>query len=352
MHLNNKYHRFMKIAFIIYPEVVVTNRSNGVRSQAITWGEGLRSKGHDVVYINNWDNYDWNNFDVIHFFGMGDWVYSVAKRISKINPNIIFSPIVDPDLHPNYLKYFFKYILSKIFSNKINFNSNNYAYSQVLSIFKVINVRSIAEKNYLETVYHIESNKIRITPLAFDDKLLNISFDYDNKENFCLHISSIYQKRKNVIRLIEAAKKYDFNLVLAGNTGSSEQFSVIREAIGNAKNIKVLGFISEEEKYSLYKRAKVFSLPSIQEGVGIVALDAALLGCEIVISNIPGPKEYYKGRCMEVNPLSIDEIGQAVESFLSDKKKYQPELSAMIRNNYSSASIIEKLEIMYDYATR
>lgn len=342
----------MKIAFIIYPDVVVSNRSNGVRSQAFTWGEGLKSKGHNVVYVNNWSNYDWKEFDIIHFFGMGDWVYSVAKRISKINPNIIFSPIVDPDLHPNYLKYSFKYHLSKLLLNKINFNSNNYAYSQVLSIFKILNVRSLAEKDYLVKVYHIDSTKIHITPLAFDDNLLNISFNYEKKENFCLHISSIWQKRKNVIRLVEAAKNYAFNLVLAGNMGTPEQFSGIRAAIGNAKNIKVLGFISEEEKYNLYKRAKVFSLPSIQEGVGIVALDAALLGCEIVISDIPGPKEYYKGRCIAVNPLSVDEIGQAVVSFLSSEKKYQPNLSATIRENYSSVSIIKNLETMYDYVVK
>lgn len=46
------------------------------------------------------------------------------------------------------------------------------------------------------------------------------------------------------------------------------------------------------------------------EGVGIVAVDAAIYGCEIVITNIGGPKEYYDNMAYTVNPYNIDDIGK------------------------------------------
>ena len=151
-----------------------------------------------------------------------------------------------------------------------------------------------------------------------------------------------------MIRLIEAAKKYNFKLVLAGNKGTDEQFRPIKEAICGCGNIEILGYISEEEKIDLYKRAKVFALPSLYEGVGIVAVDAAYFGCEIVITNIPGPKEYYDGQCLEVNPLNVDMIGEAVTSFLNEKNRYQPLLSKHIEENYSGKKIVRKLIQLYN----
>ena len=48
----------MKIAYILTPHAAV-DKSNGIRSQAMTWAEALRWKGHQVDYINPWEHYDW-----------------------------------------------------------------------------------------------------------------------------------------------------------------------------------------------------------------------------------------------------------------------------------------------------
>ena len=51
----------MKIAYIIYPFVIYSNKSNGIRSQAITWANMLIAHGHQVDLINNRGDYDWRN---------------------------------------------------------------------------------------------------------------------------------------------------------------------------------------------------------------------------------------------------------------------------------------------------
>ena len=325
----------MKIAYIIYPAVIISNRSNGIRSQAETWAELLRHEGVDVDLVNNWGNYNWKEYDVIHLFGGGAWIFSIVKRLSAINPKICWSPICDP-----VKKSFIKQLKSWI-------KRDNYlSHIKNESFVKTVLTRSHFESDYLNIKFNVPKDRMALVPLSYSNYCL--PYDKCDKEDFCLHISSIYQPRKNVLRLIEAAKKYNFNLVLAGNKGSEEQFEPIRKAIGSNRNINVLGFVSEEEKINLYRRAKVFALPSVSEGVGIVAVDAAYYRCEIVITNILGPKEYYAGQCLEVNPLDVDAIGAAVTSFIKNEVSFQPQLANYVEKKYAGKTIVKKLISVYN----
>lgn len=333
----------MKIAFIIYPDVIISNRSNGIRSQAETWAELLRNEGVDVDLVNNWENYNWKEYDAIHLFGAGRWIFSFVKRLSAINSKICWSPIYDPGNNPS--------IKDKIISYMGVFLNGIIKWNYLYQIRKELHVKKVLTRSHFETVYfnkifHVPNERLELIPLSYSNYC--VSYEKCEKEDFCLHISSIYQPRKNVVRLIEAAKKYNFKLVLAGNKGSDEQFKPIRDAIGSNSDILILGFVSEEEKIDLYKRAKVFALPSITEGVGIVAVDAAFYGCEIVITDIPGPKEYYQGQCIEVNPLEVDAIGSAITSFINEDVKFQPQLGEFIEKEYAGKRIAQKLINVYD----
>ena len=115
-------------------------------------------------------------------------------------------------------------------------------------------------------------------------------------------------------------------------TGEKEEKKII-SLIGSTKNIEYLGEVNEEELVSLYKRAKVFALPSLREGVGMAALEAAAYGCEIVLTCVGAPKEYYEGRALLVNPQSINEIGAAIIKAIN-KGYSQPELKSYIEKFY------------------
>lgn len=329
----------MKIAYILYPEVIVSNRSNGIRSQAEDWASFLETAGHQVDRISNWGDYNWKEYDVIHFFGLGEWVIDVATKIKHLNENLYFSPIVDPSWSFSARKEKIKRLISKL--SCYRYKTNTQKGIPCFTAFKRVLVRSNAEKDFIMQYYNVPISKISLVPLSYSSSCR----DYipGKKDNFCLHISSIYQPRKNVLNLVQAAKKYGFNLVLAGNCGSESQFKPLKQAIGQATNIKVLGYISEDEKIALYNKAKVFALPSKMEGVGIVALDAAYFGCEIAITNIDGPKEYYNGMCLTIHPDNIDDIGIAIMKLLNGDVVYQPELRDFIVKKYSSHSITKTL---------
>ena len=176
----------------------------------------------------------------------------------------------------------------------------------------------------IKKLFDVPEEVIAKVPLSYSH-ILKYEENLPPKEDFVFHMSLFTQPRKNALRLVQAAQKYKFKLKIAGNPGTKEAYQEFMKAINNAPNIEVLGFISEEEKLDLYKRAKVFALPSISEGVGIVAVDAALYGADIVVTNIGGSKEYYNGMAEIVNPYSVDEIGQACLRLLSEKT-YQPKL--------------------------
>lgn len=328
----------MKIGYVIGPNTALSGSSNGIRSQALIWKKGMEHLGHDIDLIDCWGDYRWEQYDLIHIFGRGLWLIDFVPALAKKNPNIVFSPIIDSIQKPFYYK------LSTLLGiEKLRIYSLTYGVKRILKHFKGVFVRSDYEGHYLTYALGLPKEKLFKVPISISSDIQAANY---SKEDFCLHVSSIYQGRKNVIRLVQAAKKYDFKLVLAGSTGNEKEFLPLKKEINNASNIKVLGFVSDDELVDLYKRAKVFALPSICEGVGIVALDAAAYGCEIVITKIGGPKEYYNGLAEVVNPYSVDEIGTAVTKLLNGKGN-QPELRNFVLNNNSSHETILALNKTY-----
>lgn len=323
----------MKIAYIFCP-IPVHGHRNGIISQCLTWAEGLRKFGHQVDMITCWEDYDWTSYDVIHLFGStGTWFYALIHELLDYNKNIVWSPICD-DTTSTQKQRLKTYIGSK----SLHLFSLPYIRSKAYKLPIVVFARSRYEKDYLVNGYGAKENIFEIVPLGLS---YNDRYNKIKKEDFCFHLSSLYQSRKNVVRLIKAARRYNFNLVLAGTMGTEEEFQPLKEAIGDADNIKVLGRISEEKKKELYIRAKVFALPSVSEGVGIVALDAAHYGCDIVLTNFGGPKEYYNGMAEIVDPYDIDSIGKGVIKMMNSTN--QPKLKEWVDNEFSADRITEKL---------
>lgn len=323
----------------MYPGACYMGAGDGSKMQAEIWAKELERKGHTVDRINPWEHYDWKNYDVVHVFGFGLWNYDIIHWGSGINQNFVFSPIIDTNTP------MWKYKLATHFGcKKLRLFSQNYALRQLKQDIKLFFARTEYEADYLRQGYGISEDKIAIVPLSYREINYNPSI---KKEPFCLFTGTMTQPRKNVPRLIEAAKKYGFNLKLVGNKGNAESEAKLRAQIGDANNIEILGFVSDEELNLLYNRAKVFALPSINEGVGLAALEAAICGCNIVITNLGGPKEYYEKESAElVNPYDVDDIGKAILRALENHHA-QPQLRNTLINKYNVSTCVDKLVAYY-----
>ena len=325
----------MKIAYIMYPGACYMGAGDGSKMQAEIWINELRQKGHEIDRISPWGHYNWKSYDIIHVFGFGLWNYDIIHWGSGLNPNFVFSPIIDSNTP------IWKYRMASHFGcQRLRLFSQNYALRKLRTDIKLFFARSEYEAKYLREGYGIDNEKIAIVPLSYRNDHYDASI---KKEPFCLFAGTMTQPRKNVPRLIMAAKKYGFALKLVGNKGNARSEAALKALIGEATNIEILGLVNDEELISLYNRAKVFALPSINEGVGLVALEAAIHGCNVVVTNLGGPKEYYEeGTALLVNPYDIDDIGQAVIIALEDNTS-QPALRERIMQKYSASSCVDLL---------
>ena len=327
----------MRIAYIICPGAVMLGNSNGIRAQALKWAEVLRTHGNDVTLIDSWGDYRWTDFDVIHVFGgFSDlcWYLDLRRR----NPNLCFSPIWDSNKSVRLLRLL----------RKISFPGVHHPivqYVNCLQAFKGVFVRSSYESSIFREAFDVPAGQLHLVPLGYEvDPGARMNED---REDVCFHVSTLYQPRKNVLRLVEAAKRYGFRLVLAGCHGTDDEFAPIAASVAGAPNVEVRGFLPSEEVVRQYRKSRVFALPSLEEGVGLVALNAAVLGANVVITNRGGPKDYFGKWGRPVDPLSVDAIGQSVVAAMQDRSS-QPALRNYLIANYSPDAIAAKLTSAYE----
>lgn len=325
----------MKIAIIKPTETI--SPTGGVKVQGEMWKQGLEQLGHSVNLVGNWDNVDWKSFDIILFIQFGGILRGMVNALYPINSNLVIAPIIDT----NFSVFQFKLICRYFGNTRIKLSNIFHDFYSVKDKFKLYLVRSEYEKKYVTQSLGVSEDRVKIIPLAYR---VTPPASVPIKENFCFHASLLADERKNVSRLIKAAQKYKFKLVLAGNIRSTKEKEWLSNLLNGYDNISYVGRVSDTQLFDFYSKAKVFALPSINEGVGMVALEAATYGCEIVLTNLGAPKEYYNGMAYLINPYDIDSIGKAVMNALEGKGNHQPQLKEHIIRHYNPQTCYSLLE--------
>ena len=149
------------------------------------------------------------------------------------------------------------------------------------------------------------------------------------------------ETRKNQRIAIEAFERYGFakrnvSYILCGAKGAGAE--EILATAGRTPGVKVLGYVSDAQLRWLYQEASAFVLPSLLEGFGMPALEAALRGLVPVVSRDSALTEAVNGAAIPVNPHSISEIGEAMESVLTLDEGKQNELKNVLIAHAKSAT--------------
>ena len=222
---------------IIQPTYAITNNS-GVMVQCKMWAEGLRNLGHEVSLINFWDRNDWKSFDAIIVVSFSLGLRVLIKDLFKNNTNLIMAPIIDPNIPAWHYKFYCKW-----WGNQKYLGLTSRFHDLWLSkdCFKLWLVRSEEERHYTNYCLERPQEIIKKIPLHFRiPPITEMPF----KEKFCFHVSRLASANKNVPLLIEAAKRYGFNLKLAGYLHGASEQDWLKKLIGNAENIEYVGEVS------------------------------------------------------------------------------------------------------------
>jgi glycosyltransferase involved in cell wall biosynthesis len=78
------------------------------------------------------------------------------------------------------------------------------------------------------------------------------------------------------------------------------------------------GAVSERDLDALFRAAAAFVYPSLYEGFGLPVIEAMVRGIPTVASNTSAVPEVAGGATLGVNPRSVREIAQAIETVLTD----------------------------------
>ena len=122
---------------------------------------------------------------------------------------------------------------------------------------------------------------------------------------------------KNIPRLLEAygalGGKTGHKLVLIGHLPRDIEKTNLPESV------VATGYVPSEHLSPLLAGAEVFVLPSLYEGFGLPALEAQQAGVPVVCSNVASLPEVAGEGALFFNPLSVQEMAEAIARVLKDK---------------------------------
>jgi glycosyltransferase involved in cell wall biosynthesis len=151
--------------------------------------------------------------------------------------------------------------------------------------------------------------------------------------------------RKNIKLLIDAVALcreggLDLVLDLAGGKRTPELESYARER-GVGEQVTFCGFVSNLPDF--YRSLDVFVIPSLQEGLAIVGLEAMACGCPVVSTRCGGPEEYViDGVNGQLVSFDAAQMAGAIASVIQEPERRSALAQcamATVRENYSEDAV-------------
>lgn len=179
----------------------------------------------------------------------------------------------------------------------------------------------------VEALLKVERSRIRVIPHGVRVPELNAARENapcENMahENLVLFVGAI-QKRKNVARLVKAFERLpeSWKLVLAGSSegyGAAEELLAVEQSSRRAA-IEVRGYVSAVELDALYRRARIFAFPSLDEGFGMPVLEAMTHQVPVITSSKSALPEVAGDAALLVDPEDVEALGAGLVRLASDE---------------------------------
>ncbi|CEL25133.1 glycosyltransferase [Methanobacterium formicicum] len=286
-------------------------------------------------------------YDIIHFFNLqtAQFIYNEILKVKKLEKPFVLSTIWW-DFHDDYLSSMGDVGNSKLLdlltknlvlnAYKLNLKISVQPKQKfILDAADFILPNSNAEVHILkERFKDLDLDNISVVPNGVSRQFL-LENDYElpvelKKLNLCSNQYALQVGRiesgKNVLTTIKLCKEMDIPLVLIGKQWRSKFFKSYFNKymktckVESGENTYFLGPIDNQSIMPFYQHAKIHVLPSIRETPGLTNLEAGVLGCNVVTTEIGSTQEYFKDLAYYCNPKEYDSIGKAIEDAWNSKK--------------------------------
>jgi phosphatidyl-myo-inositol dimannoside synthase len=120
---------------------------------------------------------------------------------------------------------------------------------------------------------------------------------YEHGRPYVLCVARLDLSRKAIDTLVSAFRRVadsypTVDLLVAGSGRDSDRIAALVSSLGLDERVRVLGAVSREALWSLYKGCLFFALPvRFREGLGVVYLEAMAAGKAVIGSDMGGVRE-------------------------------------------------------------
>lgn len=174
----------------------------------------------------------------------------------------------------------------------------------------------------------------------------------DPRENFILYVGGI-SPNKNLAALVRAfaslKKRGDLKLMLVGDyqsdgfKGCYLELKDLVEKLGLSREVEFTGYIPDEQLCAMYNRARLFVLPSLDEGFGLPVMEAMACGAPVIIGSGNAMQEVAGDAAVAVDPRDEAALAGALERVLEDESH---------RADLAARSLRRAAEFSWDAAAR
>jgi len=334
----------IKVAFI--SRATLYTSPGGDTKQLEETARELRNLGVQVdVFLSN-AVIEYAKYDLLHFFNIirpADVIHHVRKSRKPYVVSTIFveygnvkeegrTGIVGtikkmlPESTFEYIKTIARAVKNgeKIVSKEYILWGQARSIKYVASHAKILLPNSESEYKRFTSKYKV-ATPYHVVPNGIEERMLNKKFPESSKYKNAIISMGRIESRKNQLNLIRALNNTQYQVYIHGkpspnNMAYYEQCK--REA---AANIHIEGHLGEEQLYTAYANARVHVLPSYFETTGLSSLEAAVMGCNIVVTDRGDTKDYFgtdAWYCEPEDPASIKRaIDDAYNAPYNDKFK-------------------------------
>jgi glycosyltransferase involved in cell wall biosynthesis len=342
-----------------------------------------KNRGGDTVQVTNTMRYleklgvrctvklshetiDYSPYDLIHFFNIirpADILYHAAKSRKPYVVSTIFVDYSEFDkkmrggwsgmlfrLLPSgtieYLKAMARAIFNreKIISREYLWRGHSNSVKKVIGAAALLLPNSLNEYRRLSACYGIE-HAYRVVPNAVDTEIFDGHEAGAGRSTDLVLCVGRIEGLKNQLSLIRALNHTNYQLYLIGSAATNQQdyYRQCRKEAGS--NIHFIENLPQEALADYYSRAKVHVLPSWFETTGLSSLEAAAMGCNIVITDKGDTREYFEDLAFYCDPASPESIAEAVKKAASSP--VDPALKAKVQTQYNWNVTAEKTSEAY-----
>ncbi|MFN8242467.1 MAG: glycosyltransferase family 4 protein [Ferruginibacter sp.] len=353
----------MKVLFIVRSTLFTVR--GGDTTQVVETARHLQLLGTEVHICKASETIDYRPYDLLHFFNIirpADMLVHI-RRSGK--PFVVSTILVDYSV---YDKFHRSGLAGRLFrlmpAHRIEYAKTLYratrrqegvASAEYLWKGHHKSIQSILRKASMVLV-NTEEEYRRLVTQYQETPPFSIVTNGINKELFSAHPEVPREKDlvlcaariegiKNQLQLIHALNKSRFRLLLVGNPAPNQQSYYQRCRSAAGANIHFIQQLSQEELLLYYARARVHVLPSWFEVCGLSSLEAAAMGCNVVITKNGYAESYFNNEAFYCDPASPDSIRAAVEA--AAVSPLSNSLQERIRREYTWEETAGKTQFIY-----